>query len=70
MVYGADLLSLRIACKLKLLHLTGKELTKKLQLKDTRKKHYSQANHLVRLQESFCLNANTRTGCWRSNSRT
>jgi hypothetical protein len=27
-------------------------------------------NHLVRLRQSFCLNTNTRTGCWRSNTRT
>jgi hypothetical protein len=23
----------------------------------------------VRLWQSFCLNTNTRTGCWRSNTR-
>jgi hypothetical protein len=27
-------------------------------------------NHLVRLRQSFCLNTNTRTGCWRSSTRT
>jgi hypothetical protein len=27
-------------------------------------------NHLERLQQTFCLNSNTRTGCWRSNTRT
>jgi hypothetical protein len=26
-------------------------------------------NHLVRLRQSLCLNTNTRTGCWRSNTR-
>jgi hypothetical protein len=24
----------------------------------------------MRLRQSFCLNNNTRTGCWRSNTRT
>jgi hypothetical protein len=27
-------------------------------------------NHLARLRQSFCLNTNTKTGCWRSNTRT
>jgi hypothetical protein len=35
-----------------------------------KKKHYSQANLLARLHQSFCLNTNTKTGCWRSNTRT
>jgi hypothetical protein len=26
-------------------------------------------NHLARLRQSLCLNINTRTGCWRSNTR-
>jgi hypothetical protein len=33
-----------------------------------KKKHYSQANHLARPLQSFCLYANTRTGCQRSKS--
>jgi hypothetical protein len=27
-------------------------------------------NHLAKLRQSFCLNTNTRTGCWRINTRT
>jgi hypothetical protein len=27
-------------------------------------------NHLARQQQNFCLNTNTRTGCWRNNART
>jgi hypothetical protein len=27
-------------------------------------------SHFVRLRQSFCLNTNIRTGCWRSNTRT
>jgi hypothetical protein len=35
-----------------------------------REKKKTLPNHLVRLQQSFCLNTNTSTGCWRSNTRT
>jgi hypothetical protein len=43
-----------------------------LPLKDRKKKRKKKnlPNNLVRLQQSFCLNINTRTGCWRSNTRT
>jgi hypothetical protein len=34
------------------------------------KKQASLPNHLVRLRQSFCLNTNTKTGCWKSNTRT
>jgi hypothetical protein len=33
-------------------------------------KAVSWLNHLVRLWQSYCLNTSTRTGCWRSNTRT
>jgi hypothetical protein len=36
----------------------------------TGKKLVSLPNHLVRIRHSFYLNANVRTGCWRSNTRT
>jgi hypothetical protein len=35
-----------------------------------KRKNYPQANHLARLGQSFCSNINTRTGYWRSNTRT
>jgi hypothetical protein len=35
-----------------------------------RKKMASLPNHLAWLRQSFCLNTNTRIGCWRSNTRT
>jgi hypothetical protein len=46
------------------------ELTKQLLLKDREKKLGSLPNHLARLRQSFCLNSNTRTGCWKSNTKT
>jgi hypothetical protein len=49
----------------KLLHLTIS-----MKLVDKRTKHYLLSNHLVRPCQSFYLYDNTRTGCWRSNSRT
>jgi hypothetical protein len=45
-------------------------LTISIKLENRRIKHYSQTNHQVRPHQSFCLYANTRTGCQRSNSRT
>jgi hypothetical protein len=45
-------------------------LTISIKLVDRRTKHYSKAIPLVRPHQSFCLYANTRTGCWRSNFRT
>jgi hypothetical protein len=33
-------------------------------------KAVSWPKHLVRQQQSYCLNTNTRTGCWRSKGRT
>jgi hypothetical protein len=45
-------------------------LTISIKLVERRTKHYSQANHLVRPCQSFCLYVNTRTRCWRNNSRT
>jgi hypothetical protein len=45
------------------------ELTKQLLLKD-KGKLASLPNHLARLRQSIYLNTSTRTGCWRSNTRT
>jgi hypothetical protein len=36
----------------------------------TEKKLARLPNHLARLRQSFCLNTNTRTGSWRSKTRT
>jgi hypothetical protein len=36
----------------------------------TGKKTASLSDHLVRLRQSFCLNMKTRTGCWKSKTRT
>jgi hypothetical protein len=69
--YRTDLLNLRTAGKLKLPHLTeeGADQVATAERQEE-KKHYLQANHLARLQQSFCLNTNTHTGCWKSNTRT
>jgi hypothetical protein len=51
----------------------GEKMTNQQLLKTEekeKKKHYPQANHLESLRQSFCLNINTRTGYWRSNTRT
>jgi hypothetical protein len=37
--------------------------------KQTNKKLVSLPNYLVELRQSFCLNTNTRTRCWKSNTR-
>jgi hypothetical protein len=62
--YRDDLLNLRTACKLKLPHLSegGADQAAAVE-RQKKKKHYPQANHLSRLQQSFYLNTNTRTGC-------
>jgi hypothetical protein len=65
--YGADLQNLRTTYNC---HTSLREkLNKQLLLKNRTKKK-PLPNHLMRLQQSFCLNTNTRTGCWRSNTRT
>jgi hypothetical protein len=46
------------------------ELTKQLLLKDRKENWRVLPNNLVRLWQSFCLNTNTRTRCWKSSSRT
>jgi hypothetical protein len=53
--YRADLLNLSTACKLKLPHLTEGGADQAAAAERQKKKHYPQANHLARLQQSFCL---------------
>jgi hypothetical protein len=60
--YRADLLNLRSAYELKLPHLMGGKADQAADAERQKKKHYPQANPLVRLQQCFCLNTNTRTG--------
>jgi hypothetical protein len=52
--YRDDLLNLRTACKLKLPHLSegGADQAAAVE-RQKKKKHYPQANHLSRLQQSF-----------------
>jgi hypothetical protein len=62
--YRADLQNLR-----KRHTLLKEQLTKKLPLKDRKKKTGESPQPPGKTKETFCLNTNTRTGCWRSNSR-
>jgi hypothetical protein len=63
--YRADLQNLRTS------HTSlREELTKQLLLNDRKKNLASLYNHLARLRQSFCLSTNTRTACWRCNTRT
>jgi hypothetical protein len=57
--------------KLKLPHLTegGADQAAVTERQKIKKKK-TLPNYLARLQQSFSLNTNTRTGCWRSNTRT
>jgi hypothetical protein len=68
--YRADLWNLRTTCKLKLPYLTEGGLDQAAATeRQKKKKKKILPNHLARLQYSFCLNTNTRIGCWRSNTR-
>jgi hypothetical protein len=68
--YRDDLLNLRTACKLKLPQLTQGGAEQAAASEGQNKKTLPIATHLPRIQQSFSLNTNTRTGFWRSNNKT
>jgi hypothetical protein len=61
--YRAILWNLRTIYKLKLPHLTEGGADEAAAAERQGKKLARLSNHLARLQQSLCLNINTRTGC-------
>jgi hypothetical protein len=62
--------NLRTTYKLKLPHPAEGGADQAAASERQKKKKQTLPNHLARLQQSFCLNTNTRTGCGRRNTRT
>jgi hypothetical protein len=60
----------RAAYRLKLPHPTEGGADQAAASERQKKKKNKLCIHLAILPQSFCLNTNTRTGCWRSNIKT
>jgi hypothetical protein len=61
--YRADLRNLKTTKKFKMPQLTEEGADQAAAAGRKKKKKKKQHNHLARLQQSFGLNSNTRTGC-------